>query len=70
MLWGKPRVILTGGLLLLYFPNEIYGCSRKRYYCDAILIRCQCDNDTIHTTRTLEAIHSDDINYFEDVFKK
>jgi len=33
-------------------------------------MRCQCDDDTIHTTRTLEAIHLDDINYFEDIVKK
>jgi hypothetical protein len=35
-----------------------------------IAMRCQCDDDTIHITRTLEAILSGDINYFEDVVKK
>jgi hypothetical protein len=66
ILSSKPRASLTGGPLSLYFPNKIYGCSHKRLYCDAILKRFQCDDDTTHT---LEAIHSDDINYFKEAKK-
>jgi hypothetical protein len=33
-------------------------------------MRYQCDDDTVYTIRTLEAIHSDGVDYFEDVVNR